>query len=383
MKAETSYLSRSYDPYDPWMGPRGVQIRRGFYEGRVIGKLAAIAVGLSDWFFPHLFRKLLGVSPRAYPITVAQRILMDDKICEPGRALEALISTAVLNAKDNSQAWGLGFPWMSKNGLYSDTVPFITHTPYAMEALLELSKYREVEALATTSFNSTWDFLESLLILADDKEELALSYAPVPEPRIVVNANSYACLAYCLHAMHNSGHAPEARSKARRLARWVVNQQNDDGSWHYYADSESGNFIDCFHSCFILKNLLKASKTDDEIRLTCLSSIDKGKRYIDSSFYDKEKKMVRRFTERDIKDPFVWDLYDQAEYLGLLVESGDIAAAQTLAASSRRHFLKGATWYCKLDFLGRKWGPGFDRWGIVPFLYSESRLKKIVEDSEG
>ena len=57
----------------------------------------------------------------------------------PASLLEALVTCAA-QEDETSISWGLGFPWMSKNGLYGSELPFITHTPYAMEALLHLRK---------------------------------------------------------------------------------------------------------------------------------------------------------------------------------------------------------------------------------------------------
>src|SRR5690606_35935743 len=80
----------------------------------------------------------------------------------------------------------------------------------------------------------------------------------VEEPRIVVNANSYAAFAYAMHAVHGREQIRSmAREKALRLVRWVISEQEESGLWWYYADREPGNFIDGFHSCFVVKNLIK------------------------------------------------------------------------------------------------------------------------------
>ncbi|MBV1878329.1 MAG: hypothetical protein KUG79_11855 [Pseudomonadales bacterium] len=366
----------SYDPYDPWMGNLGVSIRKKFYQGELVGKLLAVCVVAVDWLAPTILRKVIGIQQRSYPITVAQRILLADTISQPETALKAIMDLAVTNHNKYGIAWGLGFPWMSKNGLYDENIPFITHTPYAMEALLKLSKYNQCKQQASTYFNGTWKFLLSLHTLYETKDKLALSYAPLDEPRIVINANAYACFAFCLHAVENAQVSPEAKQKARRLAAYVIDQQNEDGSWFYYADLDPGNFIDCFHSCFVLKNLIKASRLDPTIKTLTATAIERGKRYIDSHFLDAEKQLVTRFTERDIKDPFTWDLYDQAEYLGLLIEFGHYSQATAFCAQVRRNFFNNGTWYCKIDILGRRWGKNFARWGIVPFLYHESLLEK-------
>jgi len=376
MNKPTGFLEKSYDPYDPWMGPRGVAIRDAFYKGKFLGKVSAAIVVLLDWLFPNSLRLFLKVQPRNYPITVAQKILAAEQIDQPQIALAELMSTSVPDKSRFGNAWGLGFPWMSKNGLYNEHVPFITHTPYAMEALCKLMNYEICRDEATRDFFGTWQFMQSLLILHEDADTLALSYAPIDEPRIVINANTYACFAYCLHSQKNPTHKDEAKSRAIKIAKYVVGQQQENGSWYYYADKLPGNFIDCFHSCFVIKNLIKASKLDAEIELLAREAIAQGKEYIDKNFFDEKTGLVKRFTERDIKDPFIWDLYDQAEYLGILIDLSEFERADQLRKAARSKFCRDDIWYSKIDFLGRRWGKNFSRWGITPFEYSESKLKK-------
>ena len=245
-----------------------------------------------------------------------------------------------------------------------------------MEALLVLATYPSLNQMATEMFKNTWIFLESLKIMYQDDQQLALSYAPIDEPRMVINANSYAAYAYAMHAIHgdpkNKKHALE---KVKKLTQWVVAQQHDNGSWDYYADELPGNFIDCFHSCFVVKNLLKAQKLLPDTSTLSDDAITNGWKYIQTHLYDSKEKMCRRFIVKQIKDPYVWDLYDQAEYLGLLLEFDQIELAQSFEQNIRNCFSsKGDHWYCKVDIFGRKWGKDFDRWGISPFKLVQSQL---------
>ncbi len=375
-------LAPSYDPYDLWMSDFGVKVRKDFYDNKFGGKVSAAFISLVDWLFPILTRKLLGTNRRLYPISAALELLTCDEIVQPEEALARLLSLAVNDEAHPGTSWGLGFPWMSKNGLYDADTPFVTHTPYAMEALLRLREIKSCESRANQAFLDTWDFLESLLILYDVGDQLAVSYAPIAEPRTVINGNSYASFAYALHGRENPPHQAAAVISARRLANFVVKQQKPDGSWYYYADDAPGNFIDCFHSCFVVKNLVKASGLDPQIKKTTANAILLGKHYIDSMFLDSNRFLVRRFTMRDFKDPYIWDLYDQAEYLGLLITFKDYPNAVKLRESIYKNFHHKNNWYCKIDIFGRRWGKNFIRWGIAPFLYQEARLKKELAEIE-
>lgn len=384
------------DPYDPWMTAAGVKIKDWFYQGKLQGKGFAVLVAVADWLAPKVSRSLMGATPKYYPITVAQWISAQHhlkQLTHPKEAYELLMQTATPEGGPFVRAWGLGFPWMSKNGLYADNVPFVTHTPYAMDALLKLATYPEVAPLAQARFDETLQFLDSLLVMHETDEHLVLSYAPIEEPRMVVNANSYAAWSYALHAQglaseNEAGNLSDtsapttdsmrARQRAIKLTRWVLAQQNADGSWHYYADRDPGNFIDCFHSCFVLKNLLKVCALIPELDGEIQQAVSQGISYIDKDFLDNKTGLVKRFVERDIKDPFVWDLYDQAEYLGVLLDLGRVDEAKSLHHRVHKHFSREGRWYARSDFLGRLWGERFYRWGIVPYYYQWARLQSLT-----
>lgn len=370
------------DPYDIWTSPHSIDIRARFYRGKLSGKLEAVLLASADWLFPGLMRRWIGCEPNIYPIVISQLILMRANLENPLAALNALKQAAVPDVASYGAAWGLGFPWMSKNGLYGKDIPFVTHTPYAMEALLELRGYSSCTEDAEALLLGTWQFLRSLHVMYDRNDQLALSYAPIDEPRIVVNANAYACYAHALHGEDNPERSVEAFDLAERLARFTVAQQQADGSWFYYADQNPGNFIDCFHTCFVLKNLMKAAKLSNQIGGIVSQAVVRGKKYLDLNFFDTKHHLAKRFTDRDIRDPYVWDIYDQAEYLGVLVEFGELDEAVRLRDEVRRRFFANGHWYCKIDLFGRRWGKEFARWGIVPFLYHEAMLQQRL-DSPG
>lgn len=376
---------RTFDPYDLWSTPLAVNIRRLYYEGKLLGKLYAVLLSIADWLAPSLLRNYLRMEPKPYAILTAHECLRSKIVCDKmffSGYLEELRCVAVDPSDIDHLAWGLGFPWMSKNGLYGPEIPFITHTPYAMEALLEISTGLKAHehAVAMNMFHGTWFFLKTLKVMHEDKNCIAFSYAPIVEPHIIINANSYAALAYALHAIHGKDDIRQfARSLAIRVLRWVVSQQNPDGSWFYTADRGPWDMIDGFHSCFVVKNLLKVRQLLPETTHLVDDAISHGWLFIRNSIFDSHEGLCRRYVIRPRRDPFKWELYDQAEYLGLLVDFGLLEEAQVFARVVEQRFRKGEYWYCRIDFLGRRWGRDFMRWGIAPFQYHKARLLQALE----
>jgi len=360
-----------HDPYDIWSLPALGDKKSKWTNGQKKSAMLIPIIGLLEIFAPSHLRKYLGVKPHEFAHIEAMRHQTGE--ISAHEALGIFKQSRVLDV-----AWGLPFAWFSKNGIYSANTPYVTNTPYVMEALIGIAQTAELKNEAERLFEETWKFLESLEVMHISETELALSYAPIHEPRMVVNANSYAAFAYALHAVHGREEVRAlASQRAEHLIGWIVAQQQADGSWPYYADNAPGNFIDGFHSCFVIKNLLKIKYLLPNLSPKISPPVDAGWSYIKSHIYDSQNNLCRRFSQPSHRDPFRWDLYDQAEYLGLLIDFEMLDEAQNFASHVESRFTNNGNWFCRIDILGRPWGKGFLRWGIVPFLYQKHRLQQF------
>lgn len=361
-----------YDPYDIWSIPLIGRLKQRWSRGDIAAKVLLPIIGMNEFLIPVIWRRMLGTDKHVFAHVNAMLVMTSLNWNED--VIDEFIKLRV-----GGNGWGLPFDWYSKNGIYDANTAYITNTPYVMEALVKMMSEPSLRSKATTLFHDTWGFVESLKVLTKGVETLALSYAPIDEPRIVINANSYAALAYALHAAYGKDDVQGlAREKAEQIARWIVSQQERDGSWFYYADRESGNFIDGFHSCFVVKNLLKVKRLIPELSGLVDESIERGWQFIRTQLFDASAGLSKRFVVRSHRDPFQWDLYDQAEYLGLLVDFGRLNEAREFADHVDRKFQKGGHWFCRIDIFGRRWGRDFLRWGIVPFWYHRSRLVRTL-----
>lgn len=369
---------RAYDPYDLWAVPVLGKLKSGWSNKNPSSILAIPLIGIAEILAPITSRKLLSAPKNYFANSVALEYFYSTNN-DRHQYLDLLVSL-----RSTDHGWGLPFAWYSKNGCYPPSLSFITHSLYPMEALLHMSRNLNASeaAFAFDAFKATWGFLQELRVMHQDKDCLALSYAPIDEPRIVVNANSYAAAAYALHAKNNDLiDSAIAAGRAAHIIKWVTSQQQADGSWFYYADNEPGNFIDCFHSCFVVKNLIKAQHQLPELYEQIQPAIELGWRYIRKYIYDEKHGLCNRFSQRSHRDPFRWDLYDQAEYLGLLVDFALYDEASEFIKRVERRFLKNGHWYCRIDILGRRWGKGFLRWGIAPFLYHKHRFQQLYVET--
>jgi len=375
----------TYDPYDLWATRFGLWLKRLYYRyGKITTPIVA-PVTVLDTYAPQLARRLL--RPKEYPIVRALAVLTalnlyelnsDDKYLEQSRDSVAWLMKNRCPGYHGA-CWGLNIPWMTKTGFLSASTPFITNTPYCVEALLkyaDLTNDQQVRAVALSSL----DFMENdLKVLLDGQDKLALSYGPGYESRIVINANSYAMMMYAMLAERMKEKRELLLDKATRIFNYIKSRQNSDGSWYYYDDKSRGNFIDCFHSCFILKNLIKYGRYSG---VDVSPLVTKGLAYILDNLVDSKHFLARRFSISANPSLVKFDLYDQAELLNVLCMTDNKSAAVRLHDSILKNFYiprKGTFGY-QIDVFGRLNKMTYLRWAVMPMVYALSAYYRFMDD---
>lgn len=364
----------SYDPYDIWKSPLGLETKALFYRNRLAGLIPAALLTLFDHFINNSLR--IGYTKQEYPmarsLAALSLLTLYDK--ERNSALldkaKSHIDTLIAISSKGYSGFccGMNAPWASKNGRYPDGMPYSTNTPYALEALITYSKLAKTHEYDSV-IASVFDFIErDLLVVHEDELSIALSYAPVNEPRIVVNANSYSMLMYAMLLEYLPDQRDHIVNKIERLYRFIAAEQADDGGWDYYADSAPGNFIDCFHSCFILKNIAKTIRIHRLVG--ACEVIEKGYEFLTENLYDPETGLYKRFTRTDKPGLVRYDLYDNAEMLGLAVLLDDMKTADSLAKKIEHYFINGTDIFSVIDRFGLRRNANMLRWAVMPYLYA-------------
>jgi len=366
----------SYDPYDIWKTKIGMKAKSVFYKNRLAGFLPALFLSMWDTFINNRWR--IGYKKQEFPIVRALAASSLLNLYETSReefylnlAKEHLEWLLKNYSKGYSGfCWGANMPWASKNGNYEPNTPFITNTPYILEGLLRYQKLTNTNIYQHV-ITSIFDFINiDLYKHLDTEDTLCLSYSPIQESRIVINANSYALYALSLLQPLIIEKSEIIRNNILRLYKFITTNQNSNGSWWYYADSNKGNFIDCFHTCFILKNLIKAS---NHIDLPGVDSVvDKGYDYLISNFYNQEVGLFKRFSTTDKFNPVKFDLYDNAEAMHLAVLKSDHTLCTLLNEKIRKNFVKNNDIYSIIDIFNVKRNRNMLRWAVMPYIYALS-----------
>ena len=83
-----------HDPYDLWASSFGVLVKERYYSGSITGKLGAVGLGLADWLFPNVIRKLVGTKKIVYPINIGHEALIRDTLSRLDEASEKNITSS-------------------------------------------------------------------------------------------------------------------------------------------------------------------------------------------------------------------------------------------------------------------------------------------------
>jgi hypothetical protein len=320
---------KTYDPYDIWGTSYGKLSRRLYYRKHPLGFAMTAPLILMEILLPRL--RTLFVRKDRYATADAQLALAfinlyeaakydESKNTLPNAASQLYLAKAQSLADDlltqcvngyNGPGWGYPFDWQHINGLMPKHTPHITATPYCYEVftkLFEITGDKRYSGIAA----SIADFVfTELRDTPTGPGAAASSYTPHDNSR-VVNASAYR--AFVLFDAARRWAKPAFHAKALKNLRFILQCQRDDGAWLYAVDDPSQNFIDHFHTCFVLKNLYKINVHEGDREIDCV--LLKGYRWYRKNLFDKT----------DCPKPYAlaprlglvrFEMYDWAEAIGL------------------------------------------------------------------
>ena len=382
----TNYIS--YDQYDFWSTVYGKWAKKVYYDNKKIGTLFVAPIFLLELLLPSS-RKLF-VPKRRFPIADAHLImgflnlflLKNEKhyLSEAKKIADDLLVQSISGY--SGYCWGYPFDWMTNRGLWPKDLPLITSTPYAFEAFLSLydvtkeQKYLDIaHSIAEFAYN---DINETKI----DDETSASSYSPI-DKSLVNNASAYNGFLH-IEAYKRFGEE-KFLHRGRRFINFVINNQREDGSWLYAINNPQDEFIDNFHTCFVLKNLYKANLVLKENKIS--NSIKNG-----YEFYRKEL-----FYDKDTPKPYAHlkrinfikiELYDYAEgiNLGCLLKdeiptSFDLSIK--LANDILENFVEKIGYFTThINFLGIKNRIPYLRWAQAQMFFALTTLLSKMQRAE-
>lgn len=306
----------SLDHQTFFAGPIGGFAKSLYYQHPKIGIAAVAPIIFCEAFIPSARR--LFHSPFRFPIADAHYAMGFAFLYQATSAsvylqkavhfLNRLADTRCPDFKE--YCWGYPFDWVTRNGTMKRQTPLITTTPYVYEAFLQVYRLdpreewrRVIESIAQHAISDIKDFPTS-------ETASSCSYNPFDRGG-VINAAAYR--AFLLTSASQLFSREEYWKIAERNLNFVLQTQNADGSWYYAVDGVR-DFVDHFHTCFVLKALAKIEALTGH--KSCSQALSRGINYYLANLFDPDG-LPRPFAKAPRLTVYKRELYDCAECINL------------------------------------------------------------------
>ena len=312
------YGETSWDHQSYYAGPYGRWAKGLYYKNKWLGMAAVSPMVFSEAFFPaarrlfhHRIRLPIADAHYAMGFAYFGEATADPELLKKAEHfLEVLKQTRCPQYKE--YCWGYPFDWVWRRGISQKETPLITTTPYAYEAFLQMQrlhpdeeKKRVIESIIRHARNDIIDFKYS-------ETANTCSYSPKDEGG-VVNASSYRSVVLVSGAKYFGDDG--LMEIANKNINFILEAQNADGSWPYAKDGER-DFVDHFHTCFVMKGLAKVYQFTGDGRIR--TALERGLDYYLKNLFSEDG-MPRPFSKAPRLTVYKCELYDCAECINLCV----------------------------------------------------------------
>jgi len=329
------YGETSWDHQSYFAGPLGRRAKALYYKNRIPGILAVSPMIFSEAFLPQARRlfwkkQRFAIADAHYAMGFAflhRMTGLEEHYRRSVHFLEVLKETR--SPGWEHFCWGYPFDWETRGGTVPAGRPLVTVTPYAYEAFAQVhgidGREEWEKILRSVADHIADDFLD----IETGPESATCSYSPI-DGNGVINASAYraALLADASVRFREERYW----TIGRRNLNFVLENQQADGSWFYAMDSVR-DFVDHYHTCFVLKALAKIERLKGHEG--CRTAIDRGVEYYLGNLFDEDG-LPKPYSRAPRLTVYRNELYDYAEALNVagLLEGRfpglDRAAARTV-----------------------------------------------------
>ena len=312
------YGETSYDHQSFFASRLGRSAKALYYRKPLLGTMAVSPMVFCEAFVPQA-RRLFWKAQR-FPIADAHYAMgfaflakLNGSEADYRRAchfLDVLQQTRCGGFED--YCWGYPFDWETRKGTLREGTPMITTLPYVYEAFSQVyaldgeEKWlRVMRSIAAHAFGAYRD-------METGPDAASCAYTPSPDdPCGVINASAYRAFLLTKAALELS--EPKYLAAAERNLHFVLASQQDNGCWYYAMDGER-DFVDHFHTCFVMKALAKIEALTGSA--ACQSAITRGIGYYVNHLFDAAS-LPLPFSKRPRLTTYRRELYDYAECINL------------------------------------------------------------------
>jgi hypothetical protein len=337
----TEWLARygetSRDHQTFFAGATGQAAKALYYRHKLLGTAAVAPMIFFEAFLPSA--RQLFHHPTRFPIADAH-YAMGFAFLFQATNDEAYLQRAIhfLNELKKSRSpgfteycWGYPYDWVTRNGMIRSQTPLITSTPYAYEAFLQVYEILESEVGGRRTEDRNEDLLEQYKQIIQSiarhaaidikdfrtsEKASSCSYTPY-DGGGVINAAAYR--SFLLTSASQVFSNDDYWEAAERNLNFVLDNQNSDGSWFYAVDGVR-DFVDHYHTCFVMKALAKIHTLTGHA--ATLKALSKGVSYYLKNLFDEDG-LPKPFSKAPRLTVYKRELYDCAECINLCLLLGD------------------------------------------------------------
>jgi len=194
----------------------------------------------------------------------------------------------------SGNCWGYDFDWEARYASIPALQPTIVATGFIVNSLFECYKLTGNQK-AKELIIGTKDFiLQDINRSYEEDGSFVFSYSPFDKQKVFnASMKGVRILSFIYHLTKDE----ELKSTAIKAADYVIDSQNENGSW-YYAKRSTGEWIDNYHTGYILDSLDDFinyfSHTDKKYK----ESLIKGFEYYTNHFFEENK--IPKFYDNDL-----------------------------------------------------------------------------------
>ena len=312
----SSFGETSQDHQDFYAGGIGARAKELYYKKPILGTIAVSPMVLCEAFLPkarkffhHPMRLPIADAHYAMGFALLYEITKDIGNLYKARHFCQILKETRCRSYRHF-AWGYPFDWQTKGGVIKAGTPLITTVPYCYEAFEYLYRIDNNEDWHPVMRSIAEHAFSDYMDVATNDNASSCSYTPQGGCG-VLNASAYR--AFLLTAAGIEFGDGRYLQKALENLQFVLASQGKDGS-RPYAVAGDRDFIDHFHTCFVLKALAKIEKLTGNV--DCRDAISRGVGYYAGNLCD-ENGLPKPFAKAPRMTVYRRELYDYAECLNL------------------------------------------------------------------
>jgi hypothetical protein len=312
------YGEVSYDHQSFFASTTGRWAKGMYYKHRLLGTAIVGPMILCEAFLPSV--RTLFWKPQRFPIADAHYamgfaflagILGEERYYKRAvQFLDVIERTRCPGYVDF--CWGYPFDWETRGGTIKCGTPLVTTIPYVYEAFSQVYGIDKSERWLQVMHSIAEHVFRCYRDTKTGSDAATCAYTPAADDNGgVVNASAYR--AYLLTKASLDFSQDHYQEVAKRNLNFVLSSQNSDGSWFYSVDGKR-DFVDHFHTCFVLKALAKIEKLTGDAG--CAGAIERGVDYYVKFLFD-EQRLPKPFSKAPRLTVYRRELYDYAECINL------------------------------------------------------------------